>query len=359
MALMVIFAAAIVPSDHLRHQARPRRGNDSSRSAVFAGHSRLLQEVRALSDQDRGSGEHQQSAVPAQRYKDPLNCKSGKCADFKLLHFGEVQMSLSGIGGGTIPGANPVGATMAHGLNGQPGGDVAAFHVSAANSSFGANSNSSFGQNQHDRQPASRQDRIRRRPDRRLDLTERMTQARNPSGTWERHSREQSDWDPGQIIGGPDRGSRQHTPAKTRRSASSIIRRNIKTGCLSTIRRRIEGRLITTPYQPQLQGFGQGAPNVNGQNGSGSNRATGSSNSGFGNSQPVRESQNSPNIAASSAGFGTPTPPSNPPPAAAAVVEESSRAAHGRQPRAAVPTENLTATKSLKVSKMKTASSQR
>src|SRR6266576_1207597 len=52
------------------------------------------------------------------RYKDPMNCKNTKCADFKLLHYGEVQMSLSGIGGGTIPGANPMGAA---GLNGSTG----------------------------------------------------------------------------------------------------------------------------------------------------------------------------------------------------------------------------------------------
>src|ERR1700741_2075042 len=35
------------------------------------------------------------------RYKDPENCKNGKCADFVLLHFGDVQLALSGsIGGG-------------------------------------------------------------------------------------------------------------------------------------------------------------------------------------------------------------------------------------------------------------------
>src|ERR1700727_1139621 len=49
------------------------------------------------------------------RYKDPENCKAGKCEDFKLLHFGDVQMSGS-LGGGTIPGANTVG--QMNGANG-------------------------------------------------------------------------------------------------------------------------------------------------------------------------------------------------------------------------------------------------
>ena len=30
------------------------------------------------------------------RYKDPENCKNGKCADFVLLHFGDVQLALAG-----------------------------------------------------------------------------------------------------------------------------------------------------------------------------------------------------------------------------------------------------------------------
>jgi type II secretory pathway pseudopilin PulG len=71
-------------------------------------------------------------------YKDPFNNK-----DFKLLHYGEpgVTLGLGSIGGGTIPGANPVGAP-----NGPGGGS--AFGGSSA-SSFGGSSssfgNSSFG----------------------------------------------------------------------------------------------------------------------------------------------------------------------------------------------------------------------
>jgi hypothetical protein len=63
------------------------------------------------------------------------------------------------------------------------------------------------------------------------------------------------------------------------------------------------GLLITTPYQPQLQMFGQGAPNLNGPNGTPQpggfgvtigNPSTGlqnsNSNSGFGNSNPPQSS---------------------------------------------------------------------
>ncbi len=44
-----------------------------------------------------------QSRYLRKRYKDPLNCKNGKCGDFKLLHFGEVQMTLSAYGRRRFP----------------------------------------------------------------------------------------------------------------------------------------------------------------------------------------------------------------------------------------------------------------
>ena len=85
------------------------------------------------------------------RYKDPEN----KNQDFRLLHFGEVKLSLSGgIGGGTIPGATGVGTPG--GLNG-PAAGGALNGLGAAgpqtglggssSNSFGANSGSSFGSN--------------------------------------------------------------------------------------------------------------------------------------------------------------------------------------------------------------------
>ena len=66
-------------------------------------------------------------------YKDPLNCKNGKCQDFRLLHYGEPGVTLGGgfsIGGGSIPGASAVGS---------PGGQNS---FGGSSSSFG---NSGFG----------------------------------------------------------------------------------------------------------------------------------------------------------------------------------------------------------------------
>ena len=70
-----------------------------------------------------------------------------------------------------------------------------------------------------------------------------------------------------------------------------------------------QGRLITTPYQPQLTAFGQqGMQNINGQNGSSS--GTGN---GFGTSNGMGTSpmgmQNNPSTPANG-GFGAPNPPS-------------------------------------------------
>src|SRR5271170_6354867 len=76
-------------------------------------------------------------------YKDPLNCKNGKCADFRLLHYGEPGVTLAGgfsIGGGSIPGASAVGSPA--GQN-SFGGSSSGF----GNSGFGASGsgNSGFG----------------------------------------------------------------------------------------------------------------------------------------------------------------------------------------------------------------------
>jgi type II secretory pathway pseudopilin PulG len=62
-----------------------------------------------------------------QRYKDPTNGK-----DFKLLHFGEVQMGTAvGIAGGVAPGANALGSVPA------PKGDNAFGQSAFGQSSFG------------------------------------------------------------------------------------------------------------------------------------------------------------------------------------------------------------------------------
>jgi type II secretory pathway pseudopilin PulG len=75
-------------------------------------------------------------------YKDPLNCKNGKCQDFRLLHYGEPGVTLGGgfsIGGGSIPGASAVGSPAGQSSF---GGNSSSFGNSGSGSSFG---NSSFG----------------------------------------------------------------------------------------------------------------------------------------------------------------------------------------------------------------------
>jgi type II secretory pathway pseudopilin PulG len=75
-------------------------------------------------------------------YKDPLNCKNGKCQDFRLLHYGEPGVTLGGgfsIGGGSIPGASAVGSPAGQSSF---GGSSSSFGNSGSGSSFG---NSAFG----------------------------------------------------------------------------------------------------------------------------------------------------------------------------------------------------------------------
>ena len=147
MALMIIFAAVIVPSITFdikrdREEEMIHRGVQYSR-AIRAYYKKFGRYPTKIEDLESSNN----LRFLRKRYKDPENCKSGKCADFKLLHFGEVQMSLSGMGGGTIPGASPIGAAggMGGGLNGS--GAFSQPSTLGGNSGFGANSNSPFAQN--------------------------------------------------------------------------------------------------------------------------------------------------------------------------------------------------------------------
>jgi hypothetical protein len=114
----------------------------------------------------------------------------------------------------------------------------------------------------------------------------------------------------GQIIGGPIVGVASNSPIKDSTYREFNHKKKYKDWVFVYDPAQDQGRLIRTPYQPMLQGFGQ-APNVNGQNGSSSQPG-----SGFGNSSGLGPSSsgfgNSPTTP-SSGGFGQPNPPSNPP----------------------------------------------
>src|ERR1700689_4547018 len=114
MALMIIFAGMLVPSITFeikrdREEEMIHRGVQYSR-AIRAYYKKLGRYPTKLEDLE----DTNHVRYLRKRYKDPLNCKNGKCGDFKLLHFGDVQMTLSAMGG-LVPGANGAGTP---GLNG-------------------------------------------------------------------------------------------------------------------------------------------------------------------------------------------------------------------------------------------------
>ncbi len=165
VALMIIFAAAIVPTITFeirrdREEELIHRGVQYSRAVrayykKYGAYPNTLEQLESTNN----------LRFLRKRYKDPITGK-----DFKLLHYGEVQMSF---GGGVIPGATSVSAMASGaGSNGSafgqspvgqsPSGQSAfggnsAFGQSSSfggnsafgqSSSFGGNSNSAFGQNQ-------------------------------------------------------------------------------------------------------------------------------------------------------------------------------------------------------------------
>jgi len=323
MALLVIFAAAIIPSITFnikrdREEEMIHRGVQYSR-AIRAYYKKFGRYPTKIEDLESSNNQR----FLRKRYTDPLNCKNSKCADFKLLHFGDVQMSLGAIGGGTIPGANTVGTNGA--LNGGPNGPngSAGFSQSSTfggNSGFGATSNSLGSQNQQ--APANLSNGSdTAQPGSQASLNSTASAApgtpdgtgtpppgANPSGTGFGNSGS-NQLGSGQIIGGPIIGVASISKDKSIREFNH--KNKYKDWAFVYDPAQDQGRLINTPYQPQVQGFGQqGVQNVNGQNGTtgtgfGSGPGIGSGN--LGSSSPGI--QNAP----TSGGYGTPNPPSNPP----------------------------------------------
>lgn len=301
MALLAIFAAAIVPSIAFdikrdREEEMIHRGVQYSR-AIRAYYKKFGRYPTKIEDLESANN----LRFLRKRYKDPLNCKNSKCADFKLLHFGDVQMTLSGIGGGTIPGAAPIGTNG--GTNGGPGASGGFSQPSSfgGNSGFGANS--SFGQNQQtaSNPPAgsngSQSSTGTSNGSSDNSATTSTGPGSNNSGSNQLGS--------GQIIGGPIIGVASVDKDKTIREFNH--KNKYKDWAFVYDPGQDQGRLITTPYQPQLQGFGQqGIQNVNGQNGTtGTGFGPGAGNGAFGSSSS----------GVSPAGVqNNPVPPSNSPP---------------------------------------------
>jgi type II secretory pathway pseudopilin PulG len=277
MALMAIFSAIIVSDLKFeikrdREEEMIHRGVQYSR-AIRAFYRKFQRYPTKIEDLENTNNQR----FLRKRYKDPLSCKNLKCADFKLLHFGEVQMTLSALGGASIPGANIPGANPAGTAGATAGNPTAGSDPSqpGAQASSGENS----------------------------DAT-----GANPSATGN-GSAGSNQIASGQTIGGPIVGVASISKDPTIREFNHKKKYKDWVFIYDPAQEaQAPGRLIMTPYQPQLQGFGQqGTPNLNGQNGSssgfGTGNALGSSPSGM---------QNSPTSPAPG-GYGTPNPPSNPP----------------------------------------------
>ena len=107
MALLIIFAAAIVPTikfqiERDREEELIHRGTQYSR-AIRGYYKKFGRYPVKLEDLESTNN----LRFLRKRYKDPTNCTAGKCADFKLLHFGEVQLTMPVMG---LPGTNGVGS---------------------------------------------------------------------------------------------------------------------------------------------------------------------------------------------------------------------------------------------------------
>src|SRR5437763_6006873 len=104
MALMVIFAAAIVPTIAFeirrdREEEMIHRGVQYSR-AIRAYYKKFGRYPTKIEDLESTN----QMRFLRKRYKDPLTGK-----DFRILHYGEAKMSMNALGGAGIAGASSLG----------------------------------------------------------------------------------------------------------------------------------------------------------------------------------------------------------------------------------------------------------
>jgi len=299
IALMIIGTAAIVPSITFeirrdREEEMIHRGVQYSR-AIRAYYKKFGRYPTKLEDLESASN----MRFLRKRYKDPITGK-----DFKLLHFGEVKLTFSGgIGGGSIPGANPIGG---QGLNG-PGapGQVSTFGGNSAfgqnstpGGSFGANANSSFGTNADGvNANAISND---------TGQSDSSTQVTPIPG-----QKEQPDQLSTQVFGGgPIVGVASSSKKETIREFNHKKKYNEWQFIYDPATDR--GGLLMTPNQPGLQGFGQGGQNLNGQNVNGQN-VNGQNNGAFGNGTGVQPGMPNNPSSPGTVAPGTTTDPNNPP----------------------------------------------
>ena len=314
VALMIIGMAVIVPSIAFqirrdREEEMIHRGVQYSR-AIRAYYKKFGRYPTKLEDLENTNN----LRFLRKRYKDPITGQ-----DFKLLHYGEVKLSFGGGIGGIAPGVGGAlaGAAAAGGLGGlsgaggfgQPsafGGGGSAFGGASgfgqsstlgATGGFVANSNSPFSQNQVGNNPTQGTDSSQ-------DTSQQT--GSNQSGTGAGSNNPGSTNQPVQTFGGgPIVGVVSTSKKPTIREFNNKKKYNEWQFVYDPTADR--GGLITTPYQPALQGFAS-PQNLNPQAGN----SNGSSGSSFGNSfgnsfgQPMGMSNN-PNS------MGGQNPPAQPP----------------------------------------------
>jgi len=272
MALLILGMAAIIPSikfeiERDREEEMIHRGVQYERAIklYYKKFGRYPAKIEDLQNTNN-------IRFLRKRYKDPTNCRAGKCEDFKLLHFGEVKLALTGgFGGGAIPGASPIGSqgglgqTSTFGM----GNGLGQTTTLGGNNSFGGNSNSTFGANQpSDTQQLGQNDQSGAQASEPNGAT---TQGAPVPGTTEGDQLSTQVFGGGPIIGvaslSKTKGYREFNQKRKYNEWQFIYDPSAD-----------RGGLLMTPYQPLLQGFGQqGTQNLNGPNNGGNSPGNSSS----------------------------------------------------------------------------------
>jgi type II secretory pathway pseudopilin PulG len=340
VTLMTI-AAAIIVSDLKFEMKRDReeemvhRGVQYSRAirAYYKKFGRYPAKIEDLESSNR-------LRFLRKRYKDPLNCAKGTCNDFKLLHFGEVQMAGNALGNALgTPAAAMTGPNGSVGV--APGGLNSPGTQGAATASSDASQDTS-GAGTVASQPGAQNGSTGFSGTSSTGFGNSGFGSSGPGGAGPGGNGPggSSAGSPGGFLSGGNNttfggapivgvASDFRCPPHKKEECTTIREYDKKTKYADwkfiydpTMDR---GTLITTPYQSQIPGFGQ-TSNLNGQNngsssglgngglgnsgfgssGFGSNSGFGSSGGGFGSTPGF---QNSP-----SSGFGNQNPPPSPPP---------------------------------------------
>jgi len=252
LALMIIMAAAIVPSITFeikrdREEEMIHRGVQYSR-AIRAYYKKFGRYPVSLENLENTN----QQRFLRKRYKDPLTGK-----EFRLLHFGEAKLSLNGMSAGSIPGASTIGSNGQ--LNG-PGGPQS--NSPFGSTTFGPTANS-FGQSTQARQPSGSDAS-------QSDATGNDSQGAQGGTSGGMNSNDRNSPNQQTFGGGPIVGVASTSKNPTIREFDKKRKYNEWQFVYDPTLDR--GFLITTPYQPQLQMFGTGPQNVNGPNTPGQNQ---------------------------------------------------------------------------------------